>query len=74
MVFYGRVPAAKEFQFLQDRFSFLPELGVMIPAKWVSIYDLPLEKFGVPISYLRQGMLADIQFPRHDRGPLWSFR
>ncbi|CAI9266097.1 unnamed protein product [Lactuca saligna] len=43
---YGRVPTAEEFQFLQDRFGFLLEHGVMILAQGVSIYDRPPGKVG----------------------------
>ncbi|CAI9303881.1 unnamed protein product [Lactuca saligna] len=51
---YGRVPTAEEFQFLQDRFHLLPEHGVMIPKKGVSIYDHPPGKVAVPIPLFEQ--------------------
>ncbi|CAI9281463.1 unnamed protein product [Lactuca saligna] len=53
---YGRVPTAEEFKFLQDRFGFLPEHGVMIPAKGVSIYDRPPGKVRVPIPLFEAGL------------------
>lgn len=46
---YGRVLTAEELQFLQDHFGFLPEQGVMIPTKGLSIYDRPPGKVGAPI-------------------------
>lgn len=34
MDLYGRVPTAEGFQFLQDRFGFLPKHGMMISARY----------------------------------------
>lgn len=53
---YDRVPIVEEFQFLQDRFGFLPKHDVLIPTKGASMYDLRQEKVGVRIPLFDAGL------------------
>ncbi|CAI9280897.1 unnamed protein product [Lactuca saligna] len=64
---YGRVRTAEEFQFLQDRFSFLPEHGVTISAKGVLIYNHPLGNIGGKLFHREINLIEVLPPPVSDR-------